>query len=104
MNTQVTQGMTRPDIVVYDDTATQVGWIDLTSDSLSSVGHLMKKAGGGWSSKPYVFEVTYPMLDTSMIMQSGPPSMVVKLRAAVTAKKKGRDLASVEGFLARQFY
>lgn len=87
---QVTQGMTRPDIVIFDDTHAQVAWIDLTSDSLASVGHIKKKAGGGWSSKAYVFEVTYPMLDTSLITQSGPPSNTAKLRAAVKAHKKAR--------------
>lgn len=91
VNKQVTVGMTRPDIVIFDTTPTAVAWIDLTSDSPSSVGHIQKKAGGGWSTKPYVFEVTYPPLDATLITQNGPPSQAAKLRAAVNANKKARE-------------
>ena len=89
VNKQVTVGMTRPDIVISDATPTAVAWIDLTSNA--SVGHIKKKAGGGWSTKPYVFEVTYPPLDATLINQNGPPSQAAKLRAAVNANKKARE-------------
>ncbi|MEM7035595.1 MAG: hypothetical protein AAF570_01375, partial [Bacteroidota bacterium] len=56
---QVASGNTRPDIVLSKD-GTAVAWIDLTASK--SEGHITKKSGSGWSTKPHVYEVSYPSI------------------------------------------
>jgi hypothetical protein len=62
---QGSRGMTRPDIIVKDDSSTEVGWFDITSEGQK--GHIDKKTGTGWRDKPYVAEVLYPTLDPTEI-------------------------------------
>jgi hypothetical protein len=64
---QAGRGMTRPDFVIHDNHAQEVAWFDITSDG--SLGHIDKKAGG-WKSKTYVAEVTYPALDVDELATS----------------------------------
>ncbi len=59
--------MTRPDFVVHDNHHQEVGWFDITSEG--SLGHIDKKSGG-WKTKTYVAEVTYPALDIDELATS----------------------------------
>jgi Domain of unknown function (DUF4157) len=61
VHSQVTRGMTRPDIVVMDGDMTEQAWIDITSSASS--GHIGNKTGSGWETRPYVCEILYPSLD-----------------------------------------
>ena len=91
VQTQATRGMTRPDIVVFDDNSNEVAWFDITSEN--SVGHIKNKASGGWSSKDYVYEISYPALDLSGISFSGSMFEGIKVRNNLKALKKKRGLA-----------
>jgi hypothetical protein len=62
---QATRGMTRPDIVVTHATDGEIGWFDITSHA--SIGHIDRKTGNGWRTRPYVAEITYPVLDPTQI-------------------------------------
>jgi hypothetical protein len=62
---QATRGMTRPDIVVRHETRGEIAWLDITS--AGSKGHIDRKTGNGWKAKPYVAEITYPVLDPTTI-------------------------------------
>ncbi len=83
--TQVTHGMTRPDIVVENNHKKEVAWIDLTSQK--SEGHITNKAGSGWKTKDYVYEITYPQLKPSAITQKGGMYEGIKARS----RKRKRD-------------
>lgn len=61
---QETNGNTRPDVVLKKG-ETDVAWLDLTASE--SKGHILKKSGGGWSSRPHVYEITYPSISAEMI-------------------------------------
>lgn len=69
VNFQVASGMTRPDIVLTDPDSkeAEVAWIDITASD--STGHIKKKAGSGWATRPVVAEVTYPSLDPTELLQ-----------------------------------
>ena len=56
--TQVTQGSTRPDFVIRDNTDTEVAWLDVTS--ADSQGHIHAKQGGGGRPGP-----TWPRSSTT---------------------------------------
>jgi hypothetical protein len=62
---QAGRGMTRPDLIVVDGDGRDVGWFDITS--ANSIGHIDRKTGGGWRTKPYVAEITYEPLDIGAI-------------------------------------
>lgn len=62
---QASRGHTRPDIVVKNGEGEDVGWFDITA-SVSET-HIDKKTGSGWTTRPYVAEVTYPSLTTSTL-------------------------------------
>jgi hypothetical protein len=62
---QASRGMTRPDIVVRHSTRGEIAWLDITS--AASKGHIDLKTGSGWTNKPYVAEITYPVLDFTAI-------------------------------------
>jgi hypothetical protein len=62
---QASRGMTRPDIVVRHTTRGEIAWLDITS--AASKGHIDLKTGSGWTAKPYVAEITYPVLDPTAI-------------------------------------
>ena len=65
VNAQVTQGGTRPDLVLrLSKGSTHIAWLDLTASS--SVDHIYTK--DDWSSKVLNFaEVTYPSLNPSIL-------------------------------------
>ena len=79
------RGMTRPDIIVTDAGGTEVGWFDITS--ANSLGHIDKKAGGGWSTKPYVAEIVYLPLDIDSLATSG-AAIGVRVAARNAAKRR----------------
>jgi len=58
VNAQVTQGSTRPDLVISSG-SDHIAWLDITSSA--SVGHILAKQGGGWKTRPYVAEILYEM-------------------------------------------
>jgi hypothetical protein len=62
---QASRGMTRPDVVVFDANNAEVGWFDITSDG--SLGHIDRKTGSSWQTKPYVAEITYPALNLGQV-------------------------------------
>lgn len=62
---QATRGMTRPDVVVTHNVRGEIGWFDITSEG--NIGHIDQKTGSGWKTRPYVAEITYPVLDISKI-------------------------------------
>lgn len=107
VRSQVAHGHTRPDFVVLDDQDVEVAWIDVTSDSPSSSGHITRKQSSSWKSKPYVFEVRYPPLDVlklgSATLSEG--AIALRKKKAKAAKQAGerniRALAKqVVGWLA----
>lgn len=63
---QDVHGNTRPDVVLYLNNR-DVAWFDLTAEN--SVGHIENKVGGGWSTKPYVAEISYPSVTANGIEQ-----------------------------------
>jgi hypothetical protein len=66
---QASRGMTRPDIVVFNNNGVEVGWFDITSSA--SLGHIDKKTGAGWKNKPYVAEITYDPMDLAQLNTGG---------------------------------
>jgi hypothetical protein len=103
---QASRGMTRPDIVVFDDSKAEVGWFDITSEG--SLGHIDLKTGSSWKTKPYVAEFTYPPLDVSHL-GTGKLSIgeKVKIRNAVRRRKKNwQDFVNTKcaSFLGRWKY
>ena len=80
---QESVGHTRPDIVITVAGPGGVpvkGWFDLTADG--SLGHIFDKSGGGWRTKPYVAEVSYPSLsaDRSELGGGADPAVQEQLR------------------------
>ena len=65
VSTQATRGHTRPDLVVKD--GGDIGWFDITASA--SETHIDDKTGSGWSTRPYVAEVTYPSLDDQRLLR-----------------------------------
>ncbi|WP_420882427.1 DUF4157 domain-containing protein, partial [Streptomyces barkulensis] len=90
--TQVTHGHTRPDIVVFDDQRVEQAWFDITS--LASTGHIGKKTGTAWGTRPHVAEVVYPPLDpTRLAPGNATPEQREQLQqAAEQERQKERDL------------
>ncbi len=82
------RGMTRPDIIVTDAAGTEVGWFDITSDN--SLGHIDRKTGSGWRTKPYVAEITYPALVTDSLATSG-AAIGVRVAARNAAQRRRND-------------
>ena len=92
---QGTRGMTRPDFIMRYRDGSEVGWFDITSEA--SIGHIYKKAGSGWTSKPYVAEITYDPLDISSVADSniGIGERVLIKNKAKKAKKSWSNLVNV---------
>lgn len=92
---QVASGMTRPDIVVSDDKGVQQGWFDITSDA--STGHIFKKTGSQWSTRPYVGEAVYPALRLTDLQVSGATAAdtVKRRRLAKDEEKKQEQSADL---------
>lgn len=63
------RGMTRPDIIVANAIGVEVGWFDITS--ANSLGHIDRKVGDGWRTKPYVAEITYVPFNINSLATSG---------------------------------
>ncbi|MFJ1708055.1 toxin glutamine deamidase domain-containing protein [Kitasatospora sp. NPDC088346] len=77
IETQVTHGSTRPDLVITrtDPTTglrTELGWIDITADA--SAGHILDKQSSLWNSRPYVAETLYPSLDRTQLGTGASPA------------------------------
>jgi Domain of unknown function (DUF4157) len=83
---QVSRGMTRPDFVLWDGGGGERAWLDVTSDA--STGHIFNKAGSGWKSRDYVFEIVYTALDLSKIVASGGMVAGIKARRKHEAVQK----------------
>jgi hypothetical protein len=81
---QVNAGMTRPDIVLVLAPYGEVAWIDITASN--DTGHIKKKGGTGWTTRPFVYEITYPSLDPIEIMQ-GMNNPVMQQVGAFSAHK-----------------
>jgi hypothetical protein len=81
---QVAAGPTRPDIVLRLAPYGEVAWIDITASD--DTGHIKKKGGAGWKTRPFVYEITYPSLDPSEIMQ-GMKNPVMQQVGAFSAHK-----------------
>lgn len=64
---QVSEGHTRPDIVVLHNN-NELGWLDITS--IKSKGHIFKKTGSGWKSKPFVYEIFYDELNAQDLFEN----------------------------------
>jgi len=62
---QYASGATRPDVVLKNGNE-EIAWIDITANA--SYGHIRGKDGGGWSSRPFVYEVLYDSLALSEIL------------------------------------
>ncbi|MDE5577092.1 MAG: hypothetical protein K2J11_06870 [Oscillospiraceae bacterium] len=62
---QVTQGGTRPDIVIYNSSNTEIAWMDITNQS--SKGHIFNKAGNWQDGRSFIAELLYPDFDASKI-------------------------------------
>ena len=61
---QLNHGSSRPDVVLSvpgSPNPVEVAWIDITSEN--SIEHITKKSHSGWSTRPFVYEITYPSLD-----------------------------------------
>lgn len=67
ITTQVGHGHTRPDVVasIHD---TEVAWFDITS--VASTGHIRFKSGAGWRMTPYIYELVYPRLRLSALLDA----------------------------------
>jgi hypothetical protein len=81
---QVAAGPTRPDIVLQLAPYGEVAWIDITASN--DTGHIKAKGGAGWKTRPFVYEITYPSLDPSEIMQ-GMKNPVMQQVGAFSANK-----------------
>jgi hypothetical protein len=88
---QVTHGMTRPDFVLDDHTGERA-WLDVTS--ANSKGHIFNKAGSGWKTKDYVFEIVYTPLDLGTIRQDGSMVAGIKARRAHESLEKKKTIAT----------
>jgi len=88
---QVTHGMTRPDFVLDDHTGERA-WLDVTS--ANSKGHIFNKAGSGWKTKDYVFEIVYTPLDLGTILQDGSMVAGIKARRAHESLEKKKTIAT----------
>jgi hypothetical protein len=88
---QVTHGMTRPDFVLDDHTGERA-WLDVTS--ANSMGHIFKKAGSGWKTKDYVFEIVYTPLDLGTILRDGSMVAGIKARRAHESLEKKKTIAT----------
>lgn len=94
VQSQVTQGMTRPDIVVFNAAAKQVAWLDITSDG--SPGHIFSKAGGGWKTKDYVSEILYPALNLGSITSEGGIGARVRAKNVYQRTQEQERVAQVQ--------
>jgi hypothetical protein len=61
---QVTHGNTRPDVVLQLN-GSDAAWYDITS--ANDLGHIFRKAGSGWQTKPYVAEIAYPQVTAQTV-------------------------------------
>ncbi|MDP2314524.1 MAG: hypothetical protein Q8P41_16600 [Pseudomonadota bacterium] len=92
LSTQATRGATRPDIVTKN-AGKDVGWFDITASA--SEAHIFNKTGSGWTTRPYVAEVTYPSLGlkdvVSIVGKAAGSGVALKdLGAALEASQKDR--------------
>jgi hypothetical protein len=87
---QVSHGMTRPDFVLSDAHGERA-WLDVTS--AGSTGHIFNKAGSGWKSRDYVFEIVYTALDVSRIVANGDMISGVKARSKHKSLEKKKEIA-----------
>ncbi|BFV61098.1 hypothetical protein KCMC57_up62020 [Kitasatospora sp. CMC57] len=89
IDTQVTHGSTRPDLVITKADGgggkTELGWLDITADR--SEGHIDDKQSSLWSSRPYVAETLYPSLDTTRLGTGGSPEQRALVQALVQAQE-----------------
>ncbi|HYP41424.1 MAG TPA: hypothetical protein VEX13_13780 [Chloroflexia bacterium] len=87
--TQVGQGSTRPDFVVRKAKSNvDVAWLDVTSSA--SVGHIYKKQGGGWNSRPYVAEILYDMPDPAAFATTAKGTLSIEQLKALQAADTSR--------------
>jgi hypothetical protein len=87
---QLATGHTRPDIVVFDDNRTDVGWFDITSER--SRGHIKNKTGSQWKTRAYVAEALYPELVLANLAPgSAGPASAAKRRGKEKAAAKRKD-------------
>jgi hypothetical protein len=101
---QVTEGSTRPDIVVtVKDTKQQIAWIDLTSKD--SENHIMGKAGGGWRTRPFVYEIFYDPLRLNEVLTSSSDPIYLALggylseRHEITREEQSKKLQELSNQL-----
>lgn len=94
VHTQVSRGMTRPDIVVMDGAMKEQAWIDITS--AASSGHIGNKTGTGWRTRPYVCEILYPSLDKSQLGHEEMSPEEKQLREAEVIRMQAESAARAE--------
>lgn len=82
---QVGHGDTRPDIILSQPNGHEVAWLDITSTG--DKGHIKKKNGAGWSTKPYVAEILYEKLDRQEIL-SGMKNPIVNNQGQFKQKQQ----------------
>ncbi|MEV6207938.1 toxin glutamine deamidase domain-containing protein [Kitasatospora sp. NPDC051914] len=89
IDTQVTHGSTRPDLVISKADGAggkqELGWLDITADK--SEGHIDDKQSSLWSSRPYVAETLYPSLDTSRLGSGGTPEQQAFVQALIQSQQ-----------------
>lgn len=65
VHTQYASGATRPDIVLTNGFE-EIAWIDITAQA--SRFHIQGKDGGGWKTRPFVYEILYDSLNLNEIL------------------------------------
>lgn len=85
---QLTYGATRPDIVIRDQFGHDHAWLDITSEG--SPGHIYRKAGGGWHSRPYVAEIRYDMPSPADFATSATGTLTSEQIGALRAANEAR--------------
>jgi hypothetical protein len=88
---QIAHGHTRPDIVVMN-AGTEVAWIDITS--VASKGHILRKQGAGWTSRPYVAEACYDMPLPAALAKGGKPLDAETLKRIEAAQAHAAEQAA----------
>ncbi|MFI5528189.1 toxin glutamine deamidase domain-containing protein [Kitasatospora sp. NPDC051853] len=88
IDTQVTNGSTRPDLVITktdsEGKTSDLGWLDITADK--SEGHIGDKQSSLWKTRPYVAETLYPSLALGELGKGGSPRQQALVQALVESQ------------------